>query len=290
MREEIDYAINFICDQFCSGLESGLEGGEGVHDLEMFRDELRQQLEERYTDHWFPSEPERGCGYRCLEWSKRFVDGSIQHAAQKAGLEVATLMAKGPRHLKLWVDPGEVSARINSGSIQVIGSNRASPGQSPRSHSPTNSPPSNASIFYGDQEDWMVGSSNTTSPQSIRGTNSLSPTTSAYSLAVPNGIFGAQHQQSPHHTQQGQLSGQHFLQQQHQQHLHQQQRHRHHAQQLNTSNANSGMFSPPIGRSVSSPFHGSFQQHQLYQQQQHVQHGSNSFVRNKYGGGHGYFS
>eukprot|EP00056_Hartaetosiga_gracilis_P019402 m.13925 g.13925 ORF g.13925 m.13925 type:complete len:297 (-) comp7674_c0_seq1:286-1176(-) len=296
MRGEIEFAIDFICEQYCAGLDD-----EDVCDLETFREELRQLLEERYTDHWFPSNPDKGCAYRCLEWSKRFVDGSIEQAALKAGMELPTLLSKGPSHLVLWVDPGVVSARIGADeNIQVIGSsNNGSPtigSRSPRSQSPSSGDKlfGSPSSFNGDIASFVTAS---TSPQSMRRhrvTNTR--TTSPNSVSFNSNNNGYNPSSSP----QGFIFHQHHAHQnQHQRSLHVSQKQHGSANRVhNGGNASmrsvstAGMYSPPseyVGRSSSSPFHHAFQQHQ-FQQHNVPQRSSSSNVFNAAKYGSAYFS
>ena len=53
-----------------------------------FRDNLINLLQDQYRDHWFPENPSRGSGFRCIETSK-IMSPIIIQAGQTAGLSVA---------------------------------------------------------------------------------------------------------------------------------------------------------------------------------------------------------
>ncbi|XP_066529183.1 protein BTG2 [Hoplias malabaricus] len=88
--------------------------------LRVFRDCLQQALSEHYQHHWFPEQPQKGSGYRCIRINHE-MDPLIGKAAGRIGLTAGQLFSLLPRELTLWIDPYEVSYRIGEdGSICVL--------------------------------------------------------------------------------------------------------------------------------------------------------------------------
>ncbi|CAO2622620.1 Protein BTG1 [Lemmus lemmus] len=113
MRGEIYAAAEFISN-FLSikGLRS--------KKLRIFRQTLQELLAAQYKHHWFPEEPCKGSGYRCIRINHN-MDPLIGQAAERIGLSSEELFRFLPCELTLWVDPYEVSYRIGEdGSICVL--------------------------------------------------------------------------------------------------------------------------------------------------------------------------
>ncbi|NXD43220.1 BTG2 protein, partial [Copsychus sechellarum] len=114
MAPEIAAAVGFV-----SGLLR-TRGCVSEQQLQVFSAALRDALTEHYRHHWFPEEPSKGSGYRCLRISRR-MDPLIGRAARRVGLGLPQLFQLLPSELALWVDPFEVSYRIGDhGSICVL--------------------------------------------------------------------------------------------------------------------------------------------------------------------------
>ncbi|XP_077645201.1 protein BTG2 [Lonchura striata] len=122
MVPEIAAAVGFV-----SGLLR-TRGCVSEQQLQVFSGALRDALTEHYRHHWFPEEPSKGSGYRCLRISHG-LDPLIGRAAGRVGLSLARLLRLLPGELALWVDPFEVCYRIGDhGSICVLyQASRASP-------------------------------------------------------------------------------------------------------------------------------------------------------------------
>lgn len=89
--------------------------------VELFRRSLTQALYERFQNHWFPEQPEKGQAYRCIrlnEWDRH--DIPLQKACSQCGIEYKDLQL--PVELTLWVDPDEVTCRFgeNKGSHCLV--------------------------------------------------------------------------------------------------------------------------------------------------------------------------
>ncbi|KAI4472498.1 hypothetical protein M0802_016764 [Mischocyttarus mexicanus] len=82
--------------------------------LEMFKSSLTEVLRHRYRDHWFPDRPNRGSGYRCIRINGK-MDPVIAQAGANVGLLPAVLHSLFPSELTMWIDPSEVSYRIEIG-------------------------------------------------------------------------------------------------------------------------------------------------------------------------------
>ncbi|NXY79603.1 BTG1 protein, partial [Glareola pratincola] len=88
--------------------------------LRFFRECLQEALREHYEHHWFPRQPSKGSGYRCIRIGHQ-MDPLIGKAAGTIGLSHERLLQLLPSELTLWVDPFEVSYRIgDDGSICVL--------------------------------------------------------------------------------------------------------------------------------------------------------------------------
>lgn len=78
--------------------------------LEDFKARLSQLLEERFENHWFPDQPCKGQGYRCIRVNERDRDAILERAAIACGFKYEDL--KLPVELTIWVDPNEVCCRF----------------------------------------------------------------------------------------------------------------------------------------------------------------------------------
>jgi len=131
MKLEIESAANFLFDllrlsSMCSrssmsSVSSMSSSVISVVQLELFRDTIITQLETHFLNHWFPSQPHRGNGYRCLRINHNQIDPLIMKCGLECGLDHNQLRHVLPNELTLWIDPNEVSYRIGeNGSICVI--------------------------------------------------------------------------------------------------------------------------------------------------------------------------
>lgn len=115
MRLEIESAANFLSDLL--RLHSSCVTSQ---QLEQFRLTIIDHLVVNYQKHWFPDQPFKGSGYRCLRINHK-MDPMLTRAGQLCGLDDSALRTLLPNELTLWIDPQEVSYRIGeNGSICVI--------------------------------------------------------------------------------------------------------------------------------------------------------------------------
>lgn len=79
--------------------------------LECFKRRLVELLTERFKNHWFPDQPFKGQGYRCIRVNGvNRKDATLESAANAAGVKYEDLSL--PAELTLWVDPNEVACRF----------------------------------------------------------------------------------------------------------------------------------------------------------------------------------
>lgn len=116
MNLEVLSATNFIVN-----LLRGSREEVGEDELGIFRKSLMEVLRQRVSKHWYPDEPLRGSGYRCIRVNGR-VDPVIEKAGRMSGVDEEVLKQGLPGELTVWVDPGEVGYRFgeNHGSYCVL--------------------------------------------------------------------------------------------------------------------------------------------------------------------------
>jgi protein Tob/BTG len=104
--------------------------------LEGFNRTLQKVLFNHYQNHWFPENPFKGSGFRCIRINHK-MDPLVEKACISLGIE--KLHSLFPNELTLWIDPQEVSYRIGEdGSICVLYETATVPTQNqslPVSHS-----------------------------------------------------------------------------------------------------------------------------------------------------------
>uniref|UniRef100_A0A4D5R982 B-cell translocation protein 2, btg2 n=1 Tax=Scolopendra viridis TaxID=118503 RepID=A0A4D5R982_SCOVI len=115
MRFEINSAATFLMNLL------RMSNSLNEQQLEIFRTKLEDLLKKHYQHHWFPEQPCKGSGYRCLRINHK-MDPLIAKAAEASGVSDSSLLQNMfPNELTLWIDPREVSYRIGeNGSICVL--------------------------------------------------------------------------------------------------------------------------------------------------------------------------
>lgn len=112
MKLEVEAAVNFLTYLL---VKARFEPWA----TESFRKSLTLLLMQHYCGHWYPAEPLKGSGYRCLR-----VNG-VMHpllavAANLCSIPPIQFRKAFPAELTIWVDPGDVNVRIGEeGSIGV---------------------------------------------------------------------------------------------------------------------------------------------------------------------------
>ncbi|WAR25027.1 BTG1-like protein [Mya arenaria] len=114
MKDEIKSAVDFLTNI--------LRSRDNVNEKQRneFNTILRNLLSARFQGHWFPQNPMKGSGYRCIRLNHN-MDPLILQAGETCGLNCAFLESTFPRELTIWVDPRDVSFRIGEdGSVGIL--------------------------------------------------------------------------------------------------------------------------------------------------------------------------
>ncbi|CAG5120719.1 unnamed protein product [Candidula unifasciata] len=155
---------------------------------------LTELLTARYENNWYPENPDRGSGYRCIRINNQCVDPTVVETLKRAKIE----LTKGFvfTEVTVWVDPGVVSVRIGEdGSIgsevvdeeaynfgkrtkQTVSNHSGSESDEGFSSSRSSSPESSAS-----ERSWS--SSPSTSPVSSKSSTSPTPSTPEFNPYSP---------------------------------------------------------------------------------------------------------
>ena len=113
MHEEIQVALNFLISFLYNKLPR--------RRVNQFGEELELILKKRFIDHWYPLEPSKGSAYRCIHCNPQLDSSLFREAAQKSGLNLQDVQQNFPNELSIWIDPGEVSYRINEkGPVNIL--------------------------------------------------------------------------------------------------------------------------------------------------------------------------
>ena len=105
MRNELQAAADFLANHF-------------VEDQEIanaFNNATQRILQEHFQNHWYQNEPDRGKGFRCLQYAPPFIDPLLLKAAETAKVKDAVFF-RGPEtpttEFYLWINPGEVKVSM----------------------------------------------------------------------------------------------------------------------------------------------------------------------------------
>eukprot|EP01147_Barroeca_monosierra_P001387 gene1386-4561_t len=125
MLDEIKRGVDYLCQEILQG--------DKLPNVpwSRFKIVMSQALLERYHGHWYPSAPHRGCAYRCIRCTPTTIDNSFLQAVNDLGLELTDVLPLAPSNFQMWIDPGEVTAQLDSGENMVIASNHGFSPSSP---------------------------------------------------------------------------------------------------------------------------------------------------------------
>ncbi|RDD41248.1 Protein Tob2 [Trichoplax sp. H2] len=101
IRIGIDFLLSYIKDE--SLPQSGLD---------QFASELELAVTAKFDGHWYPQQPSKGSAYRCIVINGK-LHPLLEQAAKKVGVSSQIIAKHFPNKLYLWIDPNEVSYRIN---------------------------------------------------------------------------------------------------------------------------------------------------------------------------------
>lgn len=109
---EIEAAVTFMTDVMKAARFED-------ESTDKFKQALMGLLKQYYEGHWYPNDPFKGSGYRCLRVNG-VMNPLLTKAAQLSGLPIKKFRHAFPVELTVWVDPGDVSVRFGEeGSIGV---------------------------------------------------------------------------------------------------------------------------------------------------------------------------
>ncbi|PRP88513.1 hypothetical protein PROFUN_03235 [Planoprotostelium fungivorum] len=94
-----------------SQLDTGVAPPLTEDQLSKFQMALQSILEQRYDNHWYPIDPERGTAYRSISSEGRSMDQVITQAARLSGIPNITGRLKV--QCIMWVDPSSVKVAFS---------------------------------------------------------------------------------------------------------------------------------------------------------------------------------
>ncbi|KAH3872040.1 protein Tob1-like [Dreissena polymorpha] len=117
MHVEVNVALNFVISYLYNKLPR--------RRVDLFGTELEKGLKKKFEGHWYPNQPMKGSGFRCVRISGPEMDPVIIKSACEVGLDLEEMKAYIPNELTLWIDPNEVSYRIGEkGQVKILYSDR----------------------------------------------------------------------------------------------------------------------------------------------------------------------
>ncbi|XP_059146211.1 protein BTG3-like [Physella acuta] len=115
MRKEIDKAVDTF-HRIAFGTKKNGTKIISESKLSSFITILTELLLARYEKNWFPDNPDRGSGFRCIRVNTQSIDPTILECLKRSKIGIPKCLTH--TELTIWVDPGVVSVRIGEdGSI-----------------------------------------------------------------------------------------------------------------------------------------------------------------------------
>lgn len=83
-------------------------------DCQAFEASLSKILHTIFLNSWYPEQPLRNSGNRCIRIQQpEIIDPVIVEAVEKAGLDLSRIIYYLPLRITLWIDPGSVCYRAS---------------------------------------------------------------------------------------------------------------------------------------------------------------------------------
>lgn len=117
MHVEVNFALNFVISYLYNKLPR--------RRVDLFGIELEKGFKKKFEGHWYPEQPVKGSGFRCVRVNGETIDPVVTNAAECVGINLEEVKQYLPSELTLWIDPSEVSYRIGEkGQIKILYSNK----------------------------------------------------------------------------------------------------------------------------------------------------------------------
>jgi protein Tob/BTG len=105
MKEEIACACEFLYASIRAQSGTMLT----QEQLTNYKTVLNQLIIDKFTSHWYPDEPMKGNGFRCVNIDTKVVDPMLGEAAELSNISKDIFHLVFRFGLALWIDPGHVS-------------------------------------------------------------------------------------------------------------------------------------------------------------------------------------
>lgn len=115
MQSELSVAVTYVVSHLYNKLPR--------RRVDMFSEELINNLTSKFDGHWYPDTPAKGSAFRCTKVTGSNgvnLDPVFEEAAKASGLVVREVIDLLPHELTMWIDPGEVSYRIGERGHVVV--------------------------------------------------------------------------------------------------------------------------------------------------------------------------
>ena len=107
LQQELEAAAKYWVSQLRA---SDLKDDQG----DRFRENIKTTFREKFKDHWYPNQPERGQAYRSISIDRGVADPLLDEAARAADINDFRRRLPADMDMIMWVDPGNVSVRYNN--------------------------------------------------------------------------------------------------------------------------------------------------------------------------------
>jgi len=107
MKKECESASGWWTTQINATIAPPLD----KEQLSTFQQVLCQILEEKYRNHWYADEPERGSAFRSIIYDNRTIDQVLLDAASRA--KIHNLKTRLSNEVIMWVDPNQIQVQFS---------------------------------------------------------------------------------------------------------------------------------------------------------------------------------